>query len=132
LLQPVHTLKARISQIHDIAAGASVGYDRAFTAPYAMRIGTINIGYADGLRRCAGNQKYSVHVHDKPATILGKVCMDMTMIDLSALPEAQVGDEVIIFGPNLPVDDLARVCNTIPYEILTGISQRVARVLLYS
>ncbi|HLF63226.1 MAG TPA: bifunctional UDP-N-acetylmuramoyl-tripeptide:D-alanyl-D-alanine ligase/alanine racemase [Saprospiraceae bacterium] len=131
-LQAVHTLKARISQIHDIAAGASVGYDRAFKAPHAMRIGTINIGYADGLRRSAGNQNYSVHIDGKPAAILGKVCMDMTMIDLSAHTEAQPGNEVIIFGPNLPVDELARVCDTIPYEILTGISQRVARVFVYS
>ncbi len=131
-LQAVHTLKARISQIHEIEAGASVGYDRAFISPRPMRIGTINIGYADGLRRSAGNQKYSVHVNGAPADIIGKVCMDMTMIDLSAHPEAQAGDEVIIFGPNLPVDDLARVCNTIPYEILTGISQRVARVFVYS
>lgn len=131
-LQPVHTLKARISQIHQIGKGATVGYDRAFVAPSAMRIGTINIGYADGLRRCAGHQRYAVHVGGKPAMILGKVCMDMTMIDLSAHPDARPGDEVIIFGPHLKVDDLAQVCDTIPYEILTGISQRVARVLVYS
>ncbi len=131
-LQAVHTLKAHISQIHDIAAGDSVGYDRAFIASRAMRIGTINIGYADGLRRCAGNQKYAVHIDGRPAPILGKICMDMTMLDLSAHPDAEPDDEVIIFGPNLPVDELARVCDTIPYEILTGISQRVAKVLVYS
>jgi alanine racemase len=131
-LQAVHTLKARISQIHEIASGTTVGYDRAFTAPRDMRLGTINIGYADGLRRCAGHLKYPVLVHGKRAAILGKVCMDMAMIDLTNHPEAQPGDEVIIFGPEHSVDELARVCDTIPYEILTGISQRVARVFLYS
>jgi alanine racemase len=131
-LQAVHTLKARLSQVHEIQAGASVGYDRAYRAPEAMRIGTMNIGYADGLRRSAGHEKYSVLVNSKPSAILGKVCMDMAMIDLSDHPEAQPGDEVIIFGPQAPVDDLARICDTIPYEILTGISQRVARVFVYS
>ncbi len=131
-LLPVHSFKARISQVHEIAAGASVGYDRAFIAPKAIRIGTINVGYADGLRRCAGHEKYAVTIHDKPAAILGKVCMDMAMVDLSAIPEATPGDEVIIFGQHHPVDAMAKVCDTNAYEILTGISQRVARVLVYS
>jgi alanine racemase len=131
-LQPVHTLKARLSQVHNIAEGDSVGYDRAFIAPKAMRIGTINVGYADGLRRCAGNQKYSVLIHGNPAPILGKVCMDMAMVDLTNQPEAQQGDEVIVFGQTHSIDHLPEVCDTNAYEILTGISQRVARVFLYS
>jgi alanine racemase len=131
-LEPVHAFKARISQVQEIDAGASVGYDRAFIAPGAMRIGTINVGYADGLRRCAGHQKYAVLISGKPAPILGKVCMDMTMVDLSDHPDVGAGEEVIIFGQRHAIDDLAAVCDTNAYEILTGISQRVARVLVYS
>ncbi len=131
VLQPVHTLRAQISQIHDISRGETVGYDRAFKADHDMRIGTINIGYADGLRRCAGNERFAVLVHGIPAVILGHVCMDMAMIDLTEQPDVRPGDEVIVFGPGLPVERLAEVCNTTSYEVLTGISSRIARVFVY-
>lgn len=127
-LETVHTLKATISQIKEVAANESIGYSRGEIATQDMRIGTISIGYADGLLRTAGNSNYQVMIGAKKAPIVGNVCMDMCMIDLSDLPEAQEGDEVIIFGKEMPVQELAKTLNTIPYEVFTNISSRVKRV----
>lgn len=130
-LQKVHTLKATISQIKNIAAKETVGYNRKGKAKKDMRIATINIGYADGLMRSAGNGKFSFLIQGKPAKIIGNVCMDMCMVDVSKIPEAAEGDEVIIFGNNPTVEDLAEAMGTIPYEIFPTISDRVKRVYLY-
>ncbi|MEM6964244.1 MAG: bifunctional UDP-N-acetylmuramoyl-tripeptide:D-alanyl-D-alanine ligase/alanine racemase [Bacteroidota bacterium] len=130
-LQKVHTLKATISQIKKIKANETIGYGRRGKAKKAMRIATISIGYADGLMRLAGNGKFSVLIQGKRASIVGNVCMDMCMVDISAIPEAGVGDEVIIFGNEPSVEELASTIGTIPYEIFTGISNRVKRVYLY-
>ena len=127
-LRTVLTLKARISQINELPAGASVGYQRGGRVDHRRRIATISIGYADGLLRAAGNEGYRVLVGQGEAPIIGNVCMDMCMIDISAIPEAAVGDEVIIFGAEWPVQAFARCLNTIPYEVLTNISERVKRV----
>jgi alanine racemase len=86
------------------------------------------VGYADGYPRSLGNREGYVWVQEKLAPILGTVCMDMFMIDVTDIPTAQVGDEVILFGKELPVEQVAHWATTIPYEILTGISQRVKRV----
>jgi len=130
-LQKVHTLKATISQIKNIAKGETIGYGRKGKAKKAMRIATISIGYADGLMRSAGNGKFSVLVQGKRAHIVGNVCMDMCMIDVTEIPEAVNGDEVIIFGNNPTVEELANAMGTIPYEIFPTISDRVKRVYLY-
>lgn len=130
-LQKVHTLKATISQIKNISKGQTVGYGRKGKAKKAMRIATISIGYADGLMRSAGNGKFSVLVQGKRADIVGNVCMDMCMIDITNIPEAGTGDEVIIFGDNPAVEELADAMGTIPYEIFPTISDRVKRVYLY-
>ncbi|MEO7176048.1 MAG: alanine racemase, partial [Saprospiraceae bacterium] len=127
-LQPVHTLKAIISQIKEIEAGESVGYMRGYFATKRQRIGIISIGYADGLFRSAGNGNIDVLVRGHKAKIIGHVCMDMSMIDLSEIPDAAEGDEVVIFGQNPSIMDLARQLDTIPYEIITSISNRVKRV----
>ncbi|MFN7116829.1 MAG: bifunctional UDP-N-acetylmuramoyl-tripeptide:D-alanyl-D-alanine ligase/alanine racemase [Saprospiraceae bacterium] len=127
-LFPVLSLKATISQIHYLEIGESVGYGRKWRAERPSVIGTISIGYADGLRRTAGNGKYSVWLHGKLAPIVGTIAMDMCMIDLTDVPEAREGDEVEIFGENLPVTELAKVYDTIPLEIFTTISERVKRV----
>ncbi len=127
-LQTVLTLKARISQINELPAGASVGYQRGGQADHDRRIATISVGYADGLLRAAGNERYQVLIAGQKVPIIGNVCMDMCMIDISKVPDVAVGDEVIIFGSEPPVQDLADCLGTIPYEVFTNISERVKRV----
>lgn len=126
-LQKVQRLSSKIAQIKEVGIGDSVGYSRGYKADHQHLIGTINIGYADGLPRIAGNRHYSVLVNGKKAPILGNVCMDMCMIDLEGIT-AKVGDEVVIFGPEWPIENLARVCQTIPYELLTRLSTRIHRI----
>lgn len=127
-LQPVLSLKAAVSQIKSLAEGDTVGYGRRGAGNPGMRIATISIGYADGLLRAAGNGRYSVLIRGKRAPLVGNVCMDMCMADVSHIPDAAEGDPVIVFGPLLPVQELAAALGTIPYEVLTCISPRVKRV----
>ncbi|MEX2589906.1 MAG: alanine racemase C-terminal domain-containing protein, partial [Chitinophagales bacterium] len=127
-LEPVGQLKTSISQIKTLEKGASVGYNRKAKADKKLRVATIAIGYADGYRRAFGNKKAHVLVRDKKAAVIGNVCMDMCMIDVTHIPEAIEGDEVLLFGKELPVEILAKWADTIPYEILTGIGERVKRV----
>ena len=126
-LQNVSTLKSIISQIRTVKANESIGYSRKFMVKKEMRIATIPIGYADGIRRAWGNEKGYVSINNQEATILGNVCMDMLMVDVTHI-NCNERDEVIIFGENPHVSEIASVCQTIPYEILTSISQRVKRV----
>jgi alanine racemase len=128
-LRPVNTLKTLISQIRTVKPGETVGYSRKGKAIKEMRIGTIAIGYADGYNRAFSQGKGEVLVHGKRAAVIGNVCMDMTMIDLTEI-DAIEGDEVIIFGEGLSVDELAGKINTIPYEILTNTSERVKRIFV--
>lgn len=129
-LSTVISLKSTISQIKTIAAQQSVGYNRSFIADKPIRIGIVPIGYADGLSRKLGNGRGTIYVHGMSARIIGDVCMDMCMIDLTNI-DAMEGDTVIVFDENHPVDQIARDSETIPYEIFTGISRRVKRVYFY-
>ena len=106
----------------------TVGYSRKGILQRDSLIATLSIGYADGLLRGAGNGRFSVLLHGKRAPIVGNVCMDMTMVDVTDIPEAAEGDEVEIFGSMIPVQELADALGTIPYEIFTNISERVKRV----
>ena len=126
-LQPISQLKTTISQIKHLEAGESIGYNRAGKVVKPKTIATLAIGYADGLDRRLGNGKLKVWIHGKPAPTIGNICMDMTMVDVSRL-DARVGDEVVIFGKEQHVKVLAEAMGTIPYEVLTGISERVKRV----
>ncbi len=126
-LKNVTTLKTTISQIKKIKAGESIGYSRKGVAAKDSVIATVRIGYADGYPRLLSNGAGSMFVNDKLAPVIGNVCMDMTMLDITGV-DAQEGDEVIVFGAALPVSELAASAQSIPYEILTGISQRVKRV----
>jgi len=126
-LENVGTLKSVISQIRNIEAGESVGYGRRFMAEKTTKIATIPIGYADGIRRSWGNEVGYVVINGKEAKIVGSVCMDMLMVDVTNL-DCKEGQSVVIFGENPTVTLMAKALNTIPYEILTGISQRVKRV----
>lgn len=128
-LKRVNTLKTLISQIRDVKAGETVGYGRKGKAINDMRIGTIAIGYADGYSRAFSNGVGEVLINGKRAPVIGNVCMDMTMIDLTGI-DANEGAEVIVFGHGLSVDELAAKIRTIPYEILTNTSERVKRVFV--
>ena len=126
-LKHVATLKTTISQIREVKAGESVGYSRAGLVKEDTTVATVRIGYADGYPRALGNGKGQMLVNGKYATVIGNVCMDMTMLDISGI-DAREGDPVIVFGENPSITRLASWANTIAYEMLTGVSQRVKRV----
>jgi alanine racemase len=127
LLQNVSTLKTVISQIKKIPKGESIGYGRKWFAKKDMIIATIPIGYADGLNRKLSNGRGKLFVNGYFAEIVGNVCMDMCMIDITGIP-ANEGDDVIVFGPEIPISEFAASMETIPYEVLTSVSRRVKRV----
>lgn len=127
-LQTVATLKSTIAQVKHLQKGDSVSYNRKAVVVKDSMIATIRIGYADGYPRRLGNGVGKVWLKGKLAPVIGIVCMDMFMIDVTNVPGVQEGDEVIIFGSQLPVEELAKWAETIPYEIMTGVSQRVNRV----
>ncbi len=123
----VATLKSIISQIRTIQAGESVGYGRRFIAEKPTNIATIPIGYADGISRHWGNGVGFVTINNQKATIVGSICMDMLMVNCTEI-NCKEGDAVVIFGESPTVSFIAKQLQTIPYEILTSISQRVKRV----
>ena len=123
----VSTLKTTILQLHGIAVGETIGYSRRTTLDRDSVIATIPIGYADGLNRHLGNRHCYCLVNGKRAEYVGNICMDACMIDVTGIP-CKEGDSVEIFGDNLPVTVLSDTLDTIPYEVLTGISNRVKRV----
>ncbi|HPH84873.1 MAG TPA: bifunctional UDP-N-acetylmuramoyl-tripeptide:D-alanyl-D-alanine ligase/alanine racemase [Ferruginibacter sp.] len=126
-LQNVTTLRTTISQIKQIQPGESVGYNRRAVVNRPSSIATVRIGYADGYPRLLGNGTGKMLVNGKLAPVIGNVCMDMTMLDITGIPAGE-GDDVIVFGESLPVSDVAGWASTIAYEMLTNISQRVKRV----
>lgn len=127
-LQTVATLKSSIAQLKQVKQGESVSYNRRGVAKKDSVIATIRLGYADGYPRRLGNGAGHVWVHDQLVPVIGTICMDMFMVDVTGIAGIKEGDEVIIFGKELPVQSVATAAETIPYEIMTGISQRVRRV----
>lgn len=127
-LEVVAQLKTKISQIKKVAKGESIGYGRKGKATKDLTIATIAIGYADGFNRLLSNGVGEVFLCHKRAAVIGNVCMDMSMLDISHIPEAQVGDVVEIFGKHISAAEIAQKINTIPYEVLTSVSERVKRV----
>ena len=128
-LEPVMTLKSSISTIKIFDPGTDISYGRTFRTAGKTRIGVLPIGYADGFFRGLSN-RMSVVTDAGKAPLRGRICMDMSMVDLTDLPAVKVGDEVEIFGRRQKVDDLAAVLNTIPYELICAVSKRVPRVYL--
>lgn len=126
-LQNVGTLKTLILQLRDVPTGESVGYSRRHITDNPTKVATIPIGYADGILRAWGNQVGYVLIHNQKAPIIGSICMDAMMVDVTNI-FCKEGDIVTIFGEKLPVTEIAKKLNTIPYEILTSISQRVKRI----
>ena len=127
-LRNVSTLKTTVAQLKRIPVGDTVGYGGKWKAKVPSVIATVRIGYADGYDRKLGNGNGKMMIRTKLAPVIGVVAMDMLMLDVTHIADVQEGDEVIVFGEELPVQQLAKWADTIPYEILTGISQRVKRV----
>ena len=125
----VSTLKTTISQIREVEESETVGYGRKGIVNMVSRIATVPVGYADGFDRRMGNGTGRVIINGKFAPVIGNVCMDMTMIDITGI-EASEGDVVIIFGKDNPVSDIAERIGTIPYEVLTSVSERVKRIYI--
>ncbi|MBP5694382.1 MAG: alanine racemase, partial [Bacilli bacterium] len=127
-IKPVAKLKSTIVFLKTSAPGCGIGYDHSFVTSKETRIATIPIGYADGFRRTFSNNG-EVIIRGKKAPIIGKICMDSFMCDVSDIPNVSVGDEVVIWdNENITLDELAQKCNTINYEILSCISERVPRL----
>ena len=131
-LRPVSTLRTRIVQIRRLAAGETVGYGRAGRLTRPSVVATIPVGYADGLDRRLGCGRWSVRVGGEAAPVVGRICMDSCMIDITDVHGVAEGDEVLIFSPAAGNDPeaMARVLGTIPYEVMTSVSGRVKRIYL--
>lgn len=130
-LKPIASLKSVISQIHTIEKGETVGYNRAYKAEKLEKIATIPIGHADGINRIYGNGNGFVIINGEKAPIVGNVCMDMIMVNISNI-DCKEGDEVVIFNSEYKANHLSKSAKTISYEIITSVSQRVKRVFLNS
>ncbi|MBF0471550.1 MAG: alanine racemase [Gammaproteobacteria bacterium] len=126
-LRPAMTFSSRLIALREIAAGDCVGYGSTWCAPRRMRIGTVAVGYGDGYPRHAGNGT-PLLVNGERTSLLGRVSMDMITIDLDHLPQAAVGDIVVLWGDGLAVEEVARAAGTIPYDLFCGITSRVSRV----
>jgi alanine racemase len=127
LLKTVSALKTTILQLRHVKAGDSVGYSRKTILEHDSVIGAIPIGYADGLNRHLGNRHGYCLINGQKADYVGNICMDVAMIDVTGI-ECHEGDSVEIFGEHLPVTTLSDTIDTIPYEVLTSVSNRVKRV----
>jgi alanine racemase len=131
-LKEACTLRTTVAQVREVPAGETVGYNRKWRLDRDARIATIRIGYADGYPRSLGNGVGRVLIGGMECPVVGHVCMDMTMVDVTAVDGVRPGDDALLFGPSLSVTAIARMAGTIPYEILTGVSQRVQRVYYQS
>jgi alanine racemase len=123
----VITLKSIITQIKNVKKCETIGYNRAFIAQQDMQIAIVPVGYADGYPRELSNGVGVMRVGNKKCSIVGKVCMDMTMIDVTGI-SVSIGDEVIIYDAEHTLEEIAATINKIPYELLTAISKRVPRI----
>jgi alanine racemase len=123
-LRPAMRLESRLIAVRDYPKGAAIGYGATWRCPEDMRIGVASVGYADGYHRVLPSGT-PVLVHERCVPMVGRVSMDMITLDLRAVPEARVGDPVLLWGPGLPVEDIAARAGTIAYELLCGLTQRV-------
>jgi alanine racemase len=126
-LRPVMTLKSALMSVRQLQPGDAVGYGATWTAPEAMPMGVVACGYGDGYPREVAKDT-QVLLNGKSVPVIGRVSMDMLSVDLRAQPQAQIGDEVVLWGEGLPLENLAASIGTIPYTLLTGVTARVPRV----
>jgi alanine racemase len=129
-LQPIASLKTSVSQVKKVLAGETISYNRSGSLLKDGKIATVRIGYADGYLRAFGNGIGKMLVNGQPAPTVGNITMDMCMLDVTNI-DVREGDEVIVFNEELRIEELATQIGTIPYEILTNVSQRVKRVYFY-
>jgi alanine racemase len=129
-LQPVAALKTTVAQLRQVKSGDAVGYNRSGKIDTDTVIATLRIGYADGFRRSLSNGVGKVFIRGKLAPVVGTIAMDMTMVDVTNISGVEEGDQAEIFGNHISVAEVAKNCSTIPYEILTGVSQRVKRIYI--
>ena len=131
-IRPAMSLYTVVSMVKEIPAGATVSYGRRYTAPTPRRIATVALGYADGYPRALSNRAEML-LHGRRAPVIGRVCMDQLMLDVTDIPEAKMGDIAVAAGADgaesVTFDDLARWADTVNYEIICGISKRVPRVI---
>ena len=126
-IKPIASLKGRITFLKTVNAGTSIGYSRSYITERESKVATVPIGYADGFRRTYSNG-WEVMIRGKKVPIIGKVCMDSFMVDVTDIEDVSLGDEVIIWdNDHITVEQLAQCCDTINYEILCSISDRVPR-----
>ena len=132
-LIPAMTLKTAVANVKTLKAGATVSYGRTFTAEKDMKIATVPIGYADGFIRSYSKEGYMI-INGKKAKIVGRICMDQTMLDVTDIDDVKIGDEVVVFGDGSmgerTADDLAKVSDTINYEVVCIVSKRVPRLFV--
>lgn len=133
-LRPLMTVRTTVAQLREIPAGTSISYGRTYTAERDMRVAVLPIGYADGLLRGLSG-KVSFRIRGRMARSVGRICMDMCMVDVSEIPGIRVGDEAALFGYDtdgtlLPCERIAQQAGTISYEILCGISKRIPRIYM--
>jgi alanine racemase len=130
-LLPVMQWETEVVHIKDVDANSCISYGRTYSASTSRRVATLPVGYADGYNRLLSNRG-SVLIHGKRAPVIGRVCMDQIMIDVTNIPEANIGSKVVLLGEQgkekITADELADLCGTISYEILTSISERVPRI----
>lgn len=129
-LLPVMQLATTVAQVKKVAKGETVGYGRQAQLDRDSIIATVRIGYADGYSRRLGNGVGAMYLKGRLVPVVGRICMDMTMLDVTDIPGVQAGDRVEVFGNHISIQEVAKWCGTIPYEIMTGISQRVKRVYI--
>ncbi len=132
-IKPILTWKSVVSMVKEIDSGETVGYGRSYMAEKKMKIATIPTGYADGYNRLLSSKGYVI-INGKRANIVGRVCMDQMMVDVTHIPDVKLGDEVILLGQSgeelITADDMAQLIGTIGYEIVCGISKRVPRMYI--
>ncbi len=129
-LSPTTKLKSKITFLKTVKEGTSIGYNRSFVTTKETKVATIPIGYADGLRRALSN-KGEIVIKGKKAKIIGKICMDSFMVDVTDIDDVNVGDDIYIWdNENITLEEVAKECETINYEILCTISNRVPRIFV--
>ena len=130
-LEKAHALRATVLQVKQLQAGESTGYGRSGMVNQATQIAIISIGYADGLMRACGNRKFSMRIRGQMCPTIGNICMDVSMLDVSHVPDIEIGDEVVIFDAEHPIERLAEACETISYEIISRLAPRIKRIYTY-
>jgi alanine racemase len=129
-LQPVMTVKSKVAHLHVVPAGEGISYGHTYRAKEPVRVATVPIGYADGFSRILSNQSLGLKIGGRIAPLVGNICMDYCMVNVSQVSDVSVGDEVVIYGKGHPVEQFAAAMGTLNYEILCLLHKRIPRVYM--